>query len=261
MSNVEVFGDTYAVLYDQVYTDKGYDRECTIIRQIIDTHGLPRSKRLLDLGCGTGSHAIRLAADGLSVTGVDRSTQMLAQARTKAEQAGVELSLHPGDLRTWTLDEKFDAAIMMFAVLGYQHNNEDVCAALERARAHIFDGGLLIFDLWYGPAVLGLRPEMRFRRFDHHGTTILRASNASLDTRAHVSNVFIQLWQLRGDTVESHVEETHRVRFFFPLEIDLFLKTAGFELVGLHSFPDVEKPPSDDTWNVLVVARASDRTG
>ena len=58
---------------------------------------------------------------------------------------------------------KFDAALMMFAVLGYQVENDDVLAALRTARRHLEPGGLFIFDVWYGPAVLHQRPSERVK--------------------------------------------------------------------------------------------------
>jgi SAM-dependent methyltransferase len=59
---------------------------------------LPSSyRRIADLGCGTGSLAVLLAADGRQVSGVDSSPVMLGQARAKAAAAGVVLDLHAGD--------------------------------------------------------------------------------------------------------------------------------------------------------------------
>ena len=48
-----------------------------------DALGDVRGRRVLDLGCGTGRHAIPLAAAGAVVTAVDFSEQMLAAARRK----------------------------------------------------------------------------------------------------------------------------------------------------------------------------------
>jgi hypothetical protein len=50
---------------------------------------------------------------------------------------------------------------MMFAVLGYQGENDDVLAALKTAHRHARPGGLFLFDVWYGPAVLHERPSQR----------------------------------------------------------------------------------------------------
>src|SRR5205814_1195944 len=46
--------------------------------------GDPAGLEIADLGCGTGRHALRLAAAGARVTGVDFSEAMLARARAKS---------------------------------------------------------------------------------------------------------------------------------------------------------------------------------
>ena len=110
-------------------------------------------KTILDIGCGTGNHSIPLARRGYQVTGVDLSENMLAHAREKARSSNAPPSLAfvQGDARIVDLNQKFDAVLMMFAVLGYQLTNEDVLAALNNVRKHLIPGGLFIFDVWYGP--------------------------------------------------------------------------------------------------------------
>jgi hypothetical protein len=51
--------------------------------------------------------------------------------------------------------------------------------------------------------------------------------------------------------------ETHTQRYFFPLELKLFLEQTGFEPIRLGAFPDFNQDPDESTWNVLQVARAS----
>lgn len=55
---------------------------------------------LLDLGCGSGIWAVRLAARGWQVTGVDDVPKALRRARERAQAAGVELRLVEGDVTT-----------------------------------------------------------------------------------------------------------------------------------------------------------------
>ena len=55
------------------------------------------ARRAADLGCGTGSLAVLLAAAGLEVSGRDLSPAMVERARAKADAAGLTLDLHVGD--------------------------------------------------------------------------------------------------------------------------------------------------------------------
>ena len=256
MSASDVFGRRYAGLYDTVYANKDYDTECATIKRAIERYGPSPSQRILDLGCGTGGHAIRLATDGYEVTGLDLSSEMLARAREKAAVAGVRLELHRSDLRNFELNSTFDVALMMFAVLGYQNTNAAVRSTLDRARNHLVDRGLLIFDVWYGPAVLLTGPEKRSRRYERDGMTIVRESDAVLDVNSNLCEVEIRMWEARNGEMEPITQESHRMRYFFGPELELFLTTSGFELVKLSAFPDIDQPPAADTWNVLGIARA-----
>ena len=146
------FGAEYAASYDALYADKDYDAECDLLEGIFRRSGRPVGT-VLDLGCGTGAHAVRLAQRGFEVVGVDLSDGMLEAARRRAEQSGSNtVSFVRGDIRSIRLDRQFDAVICMFAVLGYQTTDEDA-RLIETVRTHLAPGGSFVFDVWYGPAV------------------------------------------------------------------------------------------------------------
>jgi SAM-dependent methyltransferase len=255
----ELFGPSYVEVYDLLYSDKDYAAECDLIERLFQTYGDGPIRSVLDLGCGTGNHAIPLAQRGYEVIGVDRSENMLARVRTKlADPSGNgRLVVQHGDIRSINLQRHFDAALMMFAVLGYQLENADVLSALGRARLHLRPGGLLLFDVWYGPAVLHQRPSKRIKVVPVPGGQTLRAASAELDTRHHLCTVHFHVRRLEGGELVAETEETHAVRYFYPLELNLFLESSGFSLLRLGAFPEFDKDPDDATWNVLGVARAT----
>jgi 2-polyprenyl-3-methyl-5-hydroxy-6-metoxy-1,4-benzoquinol methylase len=54
--------------------------------------------RALDLGCGSGAHAVALAQRGWSVTGVDQIGKALSRARARADDSGADVTLVQGDV-------------------------------------------------------------------------------------------------------------------------------------------------------------------
>jgi SAM-dependent methyltransferase len=254
----DTFGPVYADCYDVLYHDKDYEAECDVIERIFRTQGDSSIRSVLDLGCGTGNHAIPLAQRGYEVVGVDLSADMLDHARRKEAElrpnAGV--TFHQGDIRRIQLERRFDAALMMFAVLGYQLENSQVLAALGTAREHLRTGGLLIFDVWYGPAVISQRPSQRIKIVPIPEGKILRSASSDIDIRRHRCTVRFLVWRLEAGHLLEEVEERHGMRFFFPMELELFLDSTGFALSHLGAFPDLEHEPDENTWNVLGVARA-----
>jgi len=254
----EPFGPAYSGCYDALYQEKDYAAECDLIEQLLQAYGEGTVSSILDLGCGTGNHALPLSARGFEVIGVDRSESMLAQAQKKsAPSAGSKPPVfHKADLRDIDLHRRFDAVLMMFAVLGYQLKNEDVIAALRAARRHLDPGGLFLFDVWYGPAVMSQRPFDRMKIAPTQGGKVLRFSSGDLDTSRHTCTVRFHLWNFERDRLLSEINEEHTVRYFFPLELNLFLECTGFTPVRLGAFPDFDRDPDEQSWNVLGVAHA-----
>ena len=249
------FGAAYAGSYDTIYGAKDYGAECSLIETLLRSHARGPVASILDLGCGTGNHAIPLVQRGYAVTGVDRSQPMLAIARTKAATAGVAPTFAMADVRTVQLGARFDAALMMFAVLGYQSDNADVLATLRAVRTHLAVGSLFIFDVWHGPAVVRLGPSPRVKVIEAGDDTLLRAADGTLDSARQTCLVKYQLWHLRGSQLVERSEEAHSMRYFFLQELKLFLSVAGFELVEARTL-DSAATPTDNDWNMVCVARA-----
>ncbi len=251
------FGPVYADSYDLIYHDKDYGAECNVIESIFRTYN-NAIHSVLDLGCGTGNHAFPLAERGYEVVGVDRSADMLAYARRKLVSAETDgkLVFQQGDVRAVDLRRSFDAVLMMFAVLGYQLDNAEVLSALRTARRHLRSGGIFIFDVWYGPAVLHQRPSERVKLIPTTGGQILRAASGQVDIRRHVCLVQFHVWQFTKEHLMTETEESHPMRYFFPQELNLFLECSGFAPTRLGAFPEFDREPDETTWNVLGVARA-----
>ena len=240
------FGPEYASVYDRLYQDKDYESECNVIQELLKQYGTRAVESILDLGCGTGGHALILANRGYAVHGVDVSEEMLGEAARKVEQFNfVERSRIPsfsqGDIRKLELGRLFDATIMMFAVLGYQYTNKDVISALETAYHHTNNQGLLLCDFWYGPAVLKIRPQDRVRVIESGSRKIIRTSSTELEHQKNLAHVTFNLWELDNREVLMESAETHTMRYFFPMEIELLFTNAGFHLAALIPFPNIDE--------------------
>jgi SAM-dependent methyltransferase len=245
------FGRDYASAYDSMYADKDYERECDLVEQAFARFADGPVESVLDLGAGTGNHALPLARRGYDVAAVDLSEAMVRIATEKATEAGAQVDFRQGDLRTVQLGRRFDAVLLMFAVLGYQRTNEDVRAALDNARGHLRPGGVLVLDLWYGPGVLSDPPENRRRVISTPEGALTRTVSAELDVPRQLCAVRYGLSGAGRDA-----EETHVMRFFFPAELELFMDLTGFELVKLSSVEDLDRPATMESWTATVVARA-----
>jgi len=250
---MSVFGG-YATFYDTFYQTKDYGAECDFVELLFTRYTSSPVHTLLDLGCGTGGHALPLAQRGYQVTGVDRSEVMLAAARQKGE--GTSVRFLEGDIRELDLGERFDAVISMFAVIGYMVSNEHLLAAFGTARRHLSPGGIFCFDTWFGPAVLADRPSDRNRVIMSGNERIVRMVHPSLDVMRQTVDVHYTILRLHDDRILSEVEETHTMRFLFSQETRLLLETAGFRVRCLCPFLRPDEALNEREWNMTVVAEA-----
>jgi SAM-dependent methyltransferase len=186
------------------------------------------------------------------VVGVDRSEAMLEHARARGSSARFVC----GDILGLDLGERFDAVVMMFAVLGYQVANAEVLGALASVRRHLRPGGLFVADAWYGPAVLRQRPTDRVKVQDMPAGQLIRAASGELDVRHHLCRVRYHVWRIDQAQRVSETTEEHRMRYFFPLELEAFAQQSGLEVLRLGQFPEFDQDPDEASWNVMFAARA-----
>ena len=249
-----VFGADYADSYDALYADKDYRAECDLLEEVF-RRGRHQVRTVLDMGSGTGRHSVELACRGYDVVGVDLSEGMLERARRRAVERGATgTDFRLGDIATIDLDRRFDAVTSMFAVVGYQITDAALRATFANARRHLEPGGLFVFDVWYGPAVLHLGPSERVKVVRTDAGEIERKAVGTIEPAGNVCSIRYELTRRRPGAPDATIHETHRMRYFFQDELRGHLADAGLELQTMTAFPDVENPPSVESWNVLVVA-------
>jgi hypothetical protein len=144
----------------------------------------------------------------------------------------------------------------MFAVIGYHTSNADVIACLKNIKKNLRPGATLVFDFWYGPAVLHDEPTDRVKVIDSGNEKIIRITNTVMDSFCHTAKVKFETIKIAKKSVVSSEEETHNLRYFFPQEMVLFLETAGFELQSMTAFPSLDTELGKESWNALCVAKA-----
>lgn len=244
----------YADFYDQLYEDKDYEKECKFIKLVFETYGTKKIKSVLDLGCGTGSHALIFTDMGYDVTGVDQSETMLDIAQTKAAEKNKDIKFRKQDIRHLDLPQHFDAAVAMFAVMGYQTSNKDFENTLISVHKHLSSGGLFVFDVWFGPAVLMEKPQDRMKIIESPDKKIIRYAHPILDVIHHTVEVNYTILNVK-DPKTTEISEHHLMRYFFYQEIAYFLEKNGFELVQIRPFRDLQHSVDESCWNIVVICK------
>lgn len=243
---MKTFG-AYAQFYDALYREKNYAAECDFIERQLRHFSTQTVRSVLDLGCGTGKHARELAGRGYTVTGVDRSAEMLAEAERNTS-SGTGITYHQGDLTSVKLSKTFDAVTCLFAVLSYVTSNDGLRDAFQTVAHHLQPGGVFISDFWYGPAVLKDPPQERVKSLPFGDSEVIRHARGELHPNENTVDVHYRILQRTGERIVSDVSEMHTMRYFFKPELELFGSLAGLTLVRLCDFINEERDASTATW-------------
>jgi SAM-dependent methyltransferase len=254
---MKVFGHL-ARCYDLLYADKDYGREARFVHELLQRHA-PGARTILELGCGTGAHAVHLVKEGYEIHGVDLSAEMLDRTGERLAQMPPELAagltFSQGDLRTLRLGRTFDAVIALFHVLSYQTTNHDLQAAFATVKEHLHPGGVFIFDFWYGPAVLTERPAVRVKRVEDEVISVTRIAEPVLKVNANLVEVHYQFFvQDKAGGAYETFQESHLMRYLFKPEVDNLLVEHEFTPLEYREWM-TGREPGEDTWGVYAVGK------
>lgn len=247
---MSTFEQKYSALYDTIYTEKDYHREVECIKQMLVKHS-SEAKTILNFGCGTGKHDLLLAELGFRMTGVDRSHEMLKIANKKQHFGNVNF-LHV-DESNRIADDSMDASLCLFDVFSYFTENSDLDYFFDFIIKKGHSSCPLIFDFWYLPSVIHLKPETRKKTFHIGNSKITRVCEPSMEVSTSCVNATHQFFLEDKTGIESF-SETHRMRCFTKNEIRLILNQYGFELKTLGTWANPTKEPDLDDWSVLAYA-------
>ncbi len=140
--------DDYAAMYDRSGQIRFSVLMDLYLRDVLRVHPV-HGRRMLDLGCGTGTLALLMAERGWSVVGLDRSPAMLAEAERKrlAPAERPDVSFVRGDLRALQDEAAFDLVTCCYDTLNYLLEPDELAATFAGVYHTLAAGGLFCFDL------------------------------------------------------------------------------------------------------------------
>ena len=252
---MSIFGN-YAHYYDLLYRDKDYVGESKFIHRLIQRY-VNHAQNILELGCGTGNHAALLAKEGYNIHGVDYSQEMLQKAESRLSQLPSNLTsrlkFSHGDIRQVKLNQIFDVVLSLFHVISYQNTNEDLLKAFTTVKKHLKPGGIFIFDVWYGPAVLTERPTVRIKRLENEQIIVTRIAEPIIYPNENLVDIQYQVFiknKSSGNVEE--LKESHIIRYLFKPELALLLNNVGLNIINYMEWVSCQKLDFS-TWNSVFI--------
>ena len=248
------FDKDYALYYDAFYHEKDYAAECDFLEKIFERYASKKIRSILDVGCGTGGHALELAKRGYAVAGVDASETMVHIACKKAEDFNkMDAMFHVSNMEEMNLDQRFDAIICMFNAINYVTSDKGLDKAFHNFRKHLSDNGLLVFDFRNGIPSLRSYSPVRTKWVNYEDKRLLRISETKLDAMEHLYDTTYTCLAFKDDRIIQEFQDKHVVRYLFPREVKSLLKRNGLETVNMCKFLNLEVPADENEWNIVAI--------
>jgi SAM-dependent methyltransferase len=229
-----------AEYYDAIYAAfKDYAAEVTKVSSLLRRLNAG-CRTLLDVGCGTGEHARRLAAEGFTVDGLDVEPAFVRIASQK-HPAGTFVV---ADMSDFHLSQRYDALLCLFSSIGYLCTLDRVARAMACFREHLAPGGIALVEPWFPPGVLEANREVTHSA-EAHGIRVSRHARTEVDGR--LSRLLFE-YEIDDHGTVRRVSEVHELGLFTTAEMMQAFRDAGLE---------VEHDPEGLTGRGLFIARSA----
>lgn len=237
------FGKYYDVLYDN-YID--YQADCDFIEQLFKKyHKKPEDQEnneitILDIGCGTGSHALELGHRDYNVFGLDVSEDSIKRAQFKLNskpQLKSKVQYAIQDLQDIAFNKKFDGIMALFGVLSYLPERSDIAEVLINIRQHLKPHGLFMGEIWQFSGIIPGFKNVSSGKAPEENIELIRFAESRLTDLPHTVEIKMEftLKDLRnGDQLDSFTE----YHYLHAYDLDHFekeLNSAGLQLLGFYS--------------------------
>jgi len=179
----------------------------------------------LEFAIGTGRVALPLRQRGIPVAGIELSPAMVAQLRTKADEASVPVVV--GDMATTRVPGQYMLVFLVFNSLSNLLSQSDQVECFRNAARHLGSGGRFVIELWV--------PELR--RLPMGQDALVATSEPGhfcIDRYDIVLQQVVSTHVFFGEGRKANIGRS-RHRYIWPGELDLMAQMAGFELESRHA--------------------------
>ena len=248
MEGTKASYENLAASYDRLTGDVDYEATVAFYNAILRQEGL-RPRTAVDLACGTGSVAVLLARQGLRVTGVDLSEDMLTVAWEKAQDLPNPPQFVCQPLQKLSLPRGVDLAVCALDSLDYITEPRECAEAIRRVYKALNPGGIFIFDV-NTPEKLRAMDGQVFLDEDDDVYCVWRGE---FDEETNICSYGMDLFQRRGSLWLRSFEE-HREYAYSRQQLEQFLRDAGFTHIEVYG-DRVFAPPAEGEQRIYFKAR------
>lgn len=209
-------------------------------------------KRILDMGCGTGTAALKLAEKGYQVTGIDLSKEMIALAKEKSIQSNKKIEFLQVDMEEYSKPKAFDMVVSLSDCINHVTRHQGVQQIFRNVFSNLKEGGMFIFDI---NTPYEIQHIMSTDQEDVIGDNILYKWEGSFDINTDIGTFIQYFYQVEEDQSQTYLgKEIHRERAYKPRDLRIWLKNIGFKNIDYYEAFTMEKPRNERIERVYCIA-------
>lgn len=243
--------------YDVAFGFRDIAAECDALAHLATRHGPGAPRAVLELAAGPARHAREWARRGVAATALDSSPAMCEHALACAARDGVPLQAVVADMEDFTLDARFDLALMPMDSSSYLLDNDSALRHLDCVARHLVDGGLYVLEMTHPRMTFGVgAATVSDWTAEADGLSVHTCWGAAgdpFDPFTQIDEVTVTMaWT--GPEGQGQLVERARQRRFTPNEVDALVRVGGqFEIVEwLGSLAKAQPFNSDPSAQFMV---------
>ena len=248
------YGDGFALAYDALMReDYSYSRYADYINSVFEKYGNLPEPIIADLGCGTGSLCVELAARGFDVIGIDNSPQMLNEARQKASDKGFpEILYLEQELDEIELFGSVGAFVSTVDSLNYITDKRRLKRMFKLIDNYLAPGGLFIFDVNTEHKLA----EVIGNKFFYEITDSICYLWRNSYNRSNKTSEFDLTLFMRGAGGQwQRSDEIHTQRAYSRKEFQEAARGTGLDIQGVYKFLSFRSPAGKDNKISYVIKK------
>ncbi|NJD04119.1 MAG: class I SAM-dependent methyltransferase [Ruminiclostridium sp.] len=229
--------------------DIDYSKWADYIEELFQRNNT-RPSMILDLGCGTGSFCMEMAARGYEMIGIDLSPEMLSCAQAKALDKKLDILYLNQDITCFELYGTVDAIVCLMDTLNYITYKNDIKHVLNLVNNYLNPGGLFIFDL---NSRYKLENILGNNVFCNNDSDVAYIWQNSYDKTKGICRFDLTFF-IESNGKYKRFDEEHYERAYDPEEIRKMILSSGLEFTSaFHEF--VFRAPVKSTERIFFTCR------
>ncbi len=248
---MNVIFSKYADYYDALYKDKNYNKETQYIEKLINKFA-GKKLDILELGCGSGSHAFKLQKKGHKIVAIDRSKKMINLAKKKDEYNKIQFLTR--DLTKYVSKKKFDVIILLFHVINFLDSNKDLKMLAKNSNKNLKKNGIIIFDFINFDGVILDKPKKKIKIVNQKKIKIIRETEPKLIKDKSILNIHFKMTIKNKNKIIDRFKETHKLKLHSILNIKKIF-TPNFDLLNIFKWMKFQKFIKNHWFGLIVMKK------